>query len=77
MADLESVAKESSPGFVAKRGTSVSERILYGSLALTLVGAHMTIFKDLYDIGMGLMVAGAVIFAGAVRKYLRLIGNSE
>lgn len=60
-----------------KRKISVSEGIFYGSLALTLVGAYMTMFKDLYDIGMGLMVAGPVICAGGLIGYLKGIKCSE
>ena len=77
MEDLESIAKESSPSSVAKRKIRVSERIFYGSITLTLAGAYMTIFKDLYDIGMGLMVAGPVICAGGLIGYLKGLKHSE
>lgn len=77
MTDLESIAKESRPDSIKKRKISVSERIVYGSIALTLVGAHMTMFKDLYDIGMGLMIATPVIFAGGLIGYLKGIKCSE
>lgn len=54
------------------------EKIVYGSLALTLVGAYMTMFKDFYDIGMGLMVAGPVIcVGGGLIGYLKGIKRSE
>ncbi len=77
MVRLESIATESIPSSVAEEKISVAEGTVYGSLTLTLAGAYMTMFKDVYDIGMGLMIAGTVICGSGLKKYLRLIKNSE
>lgn len=77
MEDLESIATESGPSSIREGKISFTEGIVYGSITLTIVGAYMTMFKDVYDIGMGLMIAGPVIFTGAIKKYLSLNKNSE
>ncbi|GAI58117.1 unnamed protein product, partial [marine sediment metagenome] len=59
------------PSSITKRKISVSERIVYGSIALTLVGAYMTMFKDFYDIGIDVMVCGGIATLGSIITYLR------